>query len=424
MLNRRHLLGGTAAVASAVAAPAVLRAQTRTLAWVTHPAILGATGDGEMLRRFEAQSGIKVEAVTFPTEALGPRIQQELVARGRAFDVMSVADAFWTSSMARFVEPLDALIRSNPLPNGGLADFAPGMVQQFRVPQTTDGPIMGLPQRVSVSLLYYRKDLLEQAGLGVPRTLDAFTAAGRTLTRGDMHGIVFQGQQGQAGVLDWYEFAAPLGADLLEAPDWKKAAFNNPAGVSALTARRQMIVDRTVNAAASAYGFDDAINAVAQQRAAMSVLFSAYWPRFEDRAASQVAGRLGYAPPPRNPGVTLAYPARGWAMMINGASAKKEMAWEFVKFLTDTPQQTWMGVNRGNPVSRLSVARDPEFLKTVPIAEALGQALPHAKIMPNAPQLPRVYDTLSRHLGAALAGSATPEAALRDAEREVNALLA
>lgn len=155
MIGRREFLG---AAAGALAMPAVLRAQTRTLSWVTHPAILGATGDGEMLRRFEAQSGIKVEAVTFPTEVLGQRIQQELIARSAAFDVMSMADAFWTTNIARFCEPLDPLIKAAP-PPGGMADFAPGMVQQFRVPQTADGPVMGIPQRVSVSLLYYRADL-------------------------------------------------------------------------------------------------------------------------------------------------------------------------------------------------------------------------------------------------------------------------
>src|SRR6478736_6013975 len=104
MLDRRQLMLGSSALITAVAAPTVLRAQQKVLSWVTHPAILGATGDGEMLRRFETQTGIKVEATTFPTEALGPRIQAEFIARSPAFDVVSVADAFWTSSLARFVE--------------------------------------------------------------------------------------------------------------------------------------------------------------------------------------------------------------------------------------------------------------------------------------------------------------------------------
>jgi multiple sugar transport system substrate-binding protein len=418
MVGRRHLLGG----AALLAAPWVARAQARTVSWVTHPAILGATGDGEMLRRFEAQSGIKVETVTFPTEVLGQRIQQELIARSTAFDVMSMADAFWTTNVARFCEPLDPLIRSAP-PPGGMADFSPGMVQQFRVPQTADGPVMGIPQRVSVSLLYHRTDLLAAAGLGVPKTLAEFLAAARALTRDGMAGAVIQGMEGQAGVLDWYEMAAPLGADLLAPPDWKRAAFNGPAGLAALEARRRLMADGLVNPGVVGYGFDDAINAIAQRRAAMGVLFSAYWPRFKDPRASQVVDTIGFAAPMRDPAVSPAYPARGWAMAINRASTKKEAAWEFIRFLTDAPQQKWMAIEKGNPVSRVSVVRDPDFAAAVPIAAALAEALPHAKIMPNAPQLPRVYDAMSRHLGAALTGAAEPRAALAAAEAEVNRIL-
>jgi multiple sugar transport system substrate-binding protein len=422
MISRRQFSALGLAAGSVIATPAVLRAQAKTIFWVTHPAILGATGDGEMLKRFEAQSGIKVEAVTFPTEALGQRIQQELISRSSAFDVMSMADAFWTTNVARFCEPLDAFIKASP-PPGGMADFAPGMVQQFRVPQTADGPVMGIPQRISVSLLYYRTDLLKAAGVAVPKTLDQFVAAAKVLTKDGVSGAVYQGAQGQVAVLDWYEMAASLGADLLAPPDWKKAALNTPAGVQALEARRRMIVEGMVNPGVVGYGFDDAINAVAQQKAAMSILFSAYWPRFKDVKTSQVAETIGFAAPLRNDGVNLAYPARGWGMMINGSSAKKEMAWEFIRFLTDAPQQKWMAMNKGNPVSRISVAKDPEFAAAVPIAQALGEALPFAKIMPNAPQLPRVYDALSRQLGAALAGTVSPRDALATAETEVNRLL-
>jgi ABC-type glycerol-3-phosphate transport system substrate-binding protein len=125
----------------------------------------------------------------------------------------------------------------------------------------------------------------------------------------------------------------------------------------------------------------------------------------------------------RRSGVDLAYPARGWAMCINGSSAKKEMAWEFIRFLTDAPQQKWMAINKGNPVSRISVAKDPELAAVVPIAGALAEALPFAKIMPNSPALPRVYDAISTQLGPALAGSKSAKDALAAAEEAVNALV-
>lgn len=422
-LNRRHfLVGATAMTAGTLAMPHVVRAQTRTISWITHPAIMAAAGEGELLKPFEEAHNVKVEIVTFPTEALGPRIQQELISRSTSFDVLSLADAFWTTSVARFVEPLDDLAQASPL-DGGIEDFAPGFVQQFRVPQTVDGPVLGIPQRMSVSLLYYRKDLLEEKGIAVPKTLQEFYEAAGALTEGERFGAVYQGVQGQAGTLDFYEFAAPQGADLLTAPDWKAAAFNTPAGIEALDVRRKLIANKFVSEGVVSYGFDDAINAIAQQRAAMSVLYSAYWPRFEDAATSQVVGQIGYAPTFSNPAVSQAYPARGWCMSVNGASQNKQLGWELIKFVTDPEQQKWMAINKGNPVTRLSVLNDPELQAAVPIAAALGQALPRSKVMPNVSQLPKVYDTLGVSLGEALAGAKPAADALAEAEQAVNQIL-
>lgn len=423
MTRRQFVAGATALSAGSLAMPNIARAQASTISWVTHPAIFDATNKGELLKAFEEKHKVKVEIVTFPTEALGPRIQQELISRSPSFDVLSLADAFWTTSVARFVEPLDALMKKSPL-TGGIEDFAPGFVQQFRVPQTVQGPVLGIPQRMSCSLLYYRKDLLEQKGLKVPTTIREFHETAGKLTEGTRYGAVYQGVQGQAGTLDFYEFAAPQGADLLMAPDWKKAAFNTPAGIEALEIRRRLIADKFVSDGVISYGFDDAINAIAQQRAAMSVMYSAYWPRFEDPKTSQVVGKIGYAPTFADPSKPQVYPARGWCMSVNAASTRKELAWELIKFVTDAPQQKWMAINRGNPVSRLSVLADPEVQAAVPVAAALGKALPKTKVMPNVSQLPKVYDALGLSLGQALSGAKPAAAALAEAETAVNAILA
>ena len=179
MVQRRNLLLAAGATAGAMAFPAIVRAQNKVITWATHPAILSATGDGELLKQFEAKTGIKVETVTFPTDTLAQRLQSEFVAKSQAFDVVNVADAFWSPTLARFVEPLDELLKKAPLPSGGLEDFSPGMVEFFRVPQGPTGPLAAIPFRMSVSLLYYRKDLLKAAGLAVPITLDCLGSSRR-----------------------------------------------------------------------------------------------------------------------------------------------------------------------------------------------------------------------------------------------------
>ena len=279
-----------------------------------------------------------------------------------------------------------------------------------------------MPMRMSVSLLYYRKDLLKAAGIAVPKTFEEFGRSAKVLTRDGVNGAAIQGVMGSQGVLDWYEYAAPMGVDLLDMPGQRKAMFNTPAGIAVLEQRREMVMSGVVDKGAGAFSFDDAITAINQGKVAMSVMFAGYWQRFEDPKQSKVVGEIGYAPPMRSPGVNQAYPVRGWGMAINSVSTKKELAWEFIRFLSDAPQQKWMGMNKGNAITRLSVLRDPEVVAKVPISATLAATLAHAKPMPSSPQLTRAYDIMGRHFNASLIGAVKAAEAMKMAESEVNAL--
>ncbi len=423
MTTRRSVLIGSAATLGALAAPSIGSAQARTVTWMTHPVIFDATAKGEMFREFTAATGIRVDVTTFPTDALAQRIPAEFAANSDAFDVMSMAESFWTTSIARFAEPLEPWIERNDLPAGGIADFSGGMLDQFRVPQAAGGRLYGIPHRMSTDILFYRKDLLEARGLAVPASMEAYVETARRLTTPEMFGLVYQGIQSQQGVLDWYSWASAMGVDLLAPTEWRQAAFNTPAGVRSLELRRTAVADRLAHPGVLSYSFDDAINAMAQGRAAMSIMFSAYWSRLEDPRNSTVAGKIGYAAVPRDPAVRNAYFVRGWSVVMNRASKRKDAAWEFVRYFTGPALQKRMAIEFGNPVSRLSVARDAEVAAKVPVTAALAQALGAAKIQANTPALPRIWDALARHIGAAQAGQVSARDALAAAERDVNAVL-
>jgi multiple sugar transport system substrate-binding protein len=428
MIARRSMLvGGFAVVATTISAPGIPLAQQRTVNWITHPVIFDVTGKGELLKKFTEQTGIKVEVTTFPTDALAQRIPAEFIANSDAFDLMSIAESFWTTSLARFAEPLEPFIEKSPLPAGGLADFSGGMVQQFRVPQTAQGRIYGIPNRMSADILFYRKDLLAAAGLAVPKTLDEYYEVAKKLTNKtpgqEMFGVVYQGIQSQQGVLDWYDWAAPQGVDILTPPDWKQAAFNTPAAVKTLELRRRMVAEGLASPGVLSYSFDDAINAMAQGRAAMSIMSPAYWTRLEDPKSSTIAGKVGYAAAPRDPAVKEAYFVRGWSLVLNKASKNKDAAWELIKFLTAPEQQAYMAINHGNPISRISVLRNPDVAAKIPVSAAAAEALASARIQPNSPALPRVWDALAKHISAAQAGSVSAADALAAAERDVAPLL-
>jgi ABC-type glycerol-3-phosphate transport system substrate-binding protein len=88
------------AAASALAFPAIVRAQNKTITWATHPAILAATGDGELLKQFEAKTGIKVELSQYAIQDMIPKTVAAMAA-GTTPDV-AYADVydFATSALA------------------------------------------------------------------------------------------------------------------------------------------------------------------------------------------------------------------------------------------------------------------------------------------------------------------------------------
>lgn len=422
-ITRRSLLATTAAIG---AAPARAQQPQQTITWITHPVIYDVTGKGDLLKRFTEQTGIRVEVTTFPTDALAQRIPAEFIAGSDAFDVMTMAN-FWSERLTRYVEPLGPYLERKPVP-GGIEAFSEGFVQQFRIPQTPQGKLYAIPLRMSVDILFYRKDLLAQAGLAVPKTLDEYYAVAKALTQpaqGDrpaIYGAVYQGVQANQGLYDWYDWAAPLGVDILTA-DGKKPAFNTPQAVKATEMRRRFVAEGLVNPGVLSYSFDDAISAIAQGRAAMSIMFDAYWAQLENPEKSQVAGKIGYAAAPRDPAVNNAYFGRGWGLFINGKSRRKDAAWTFINWLTAPEQQLWMAVNHGNPISRSAVAAHPDFVAKVPVAAALAEALPKARTMPVSAEFSRVQDILVKHVSAAQAGAVSAKDALAAAEREIAPIL-
>lgn len=425
-LTRRNLLATAAALGATGTFISAVAQQPQTVTWITHPVIYDVTGKGELLKRFTEQTGIRVDVTTFPTDALAQRIPAEFIAGSDAFDVMTMAN-FWSERLARYVEPLDPYLTAKPVP-GGIDAFSEGFVRQFRIPQTPQGKLYAIPLRMSVDILFYRKDLLAEAGIAVPKTLDEYYAAAKALTKpaaGDrpaMYGAVYQGIEANQGLYDWYDWAAPLGVDILT-PDGKKPAFNTPQGVRATEMRRRFVAEGLVNPGVLSYSFDDAISAMAQGRAAMSIMFDAYWSQLENPEKSQVAGKIGYAAAPRDPAVDNAYFGRGWGLFINGKSRRKDAAWTFINWLTAPEQQLWMAVNHGNPISRPAVAAHPDFIAKVPVAPALADALPKARTMPVSAEFNRVQDILAKHVSAAQAGAVSAKDALAAAEREVTAIL-
>ena len=111
------------------------------------------------------------------------------------------------------------------------------MVSSMKV----DGDYWGLPTAVRSLALFYNNDLLKEAGLsGPPETLDDFVAYAKKLTKRDGSGNIIQeclaldGGIGQTHHF-WREVLVRHFGGQPYSDDGKKIAYNNEAGVKALT---------------------------------------------------------------------------------------------------------------------------------------------------------------------------------------------
>ncbi|WP_158881747.1 ABC transporter substrate-binding protein [Amycolatopsis anabasis] len=125
------------------------------------------------------------------------------------------------------IVPLDDLIA--PVRD----DFHPAALAA----QTVEGKVYGIPQAIDTQVLFYRKSLLQAAGVTPPRTVDELIDAANRLTRGGVKGL-FAGNDGGVAVL-----AGPLlwsaGLDYLTG-DGRAVGFDDPRAATAFARLRAL----------------------------------------------------------------------------------------------------------------------------------------------------------------------------------------
>jgi len=121
-----------------------------------------------LVPEFEALTGIKVTLEIFPEDQFRQRRLLEVASGASTLDGYMVMPGQVGAQYlgAGWIRYLDDLLADPTLtlPDLKLDDFFAGAMDTFR----HDGRIFGLPLQIESSLLFYRKDLLQQAGFTAP----------------------------------------------------------------------------------------------------------------------------------------------------------------------------------------------------------------------------------------------------------------
>ncbi|GGX88968.1 sugar ABC transporter substrate-binding protein [Streptomyces minutiscleroticus] len=291
-------------------------------------------------------------------------------------------------------------------------DFDPAVL----APKTYDGRIWGVPQAVDTQLLYYRKSLLEDAGVQPPATLDELVDAARELTDGKVKGL-FLGNDGGAGALG----GTPLYAAGLElVTDGGEVGFDDPAAARTLGRLRRLYADGSLLLGAPTDWSDP--SAFLQGLTAMQ--WSGLWAL--PRVQKELGDDFGVLPFPRDGASGRpAVPVGAYGAAVSARGAHKEAAKAYVKWLwverTDYQQDFALSYGFHIPARR-SLAEKADELRTGAAADAVRFTADHGHAQPLlwTPTVQTLYqDALSR----IIKDGAHPERELRTVVRKVSSEL-
>lgn len=375
----------------------------------------GVEGDGlkAAAKRFEALRGVKLQISELPYNSLYSKIMMSISGSESAFDVVMLDDPWFPKfAESSALEPLAPYYGRLKL-SGPDADFVSTSLALGRHPYGT-GEQYALPLVGNCQMFFYRKDALAELGLKAPvRTWpQVFEYAQKLMSSKKVpFGYVIRGEKGNPIVVESMPIFWAFGAKMFKDG---KVTVNSP---EALKALKFLIGLKAVSPpGVENFNADQVANHMLQGSTAMTISWPAWVSTMEDPAQSRVVGKIGYSlmPGASMPGASV---IGNWLLAIPKNSAKKELAFEFIKWITEAEQQRLNALETGNPPTRLSVFRDPALLAKYPHYPVQLDALLHSEPRPRRQDWMEIENTYGIYLSQALSGTLTPEAALAKAQQ-------
>ncbi len=208
-------------------------------------------------------------------------------------------------------------------PDGFREDFLPSAIDAV----TYKGQILAVPFELELLGLYYNKDMLNKAGIEVPKTWNELLDAARKLNTSKTAGIVLPTDKGPYFNFNWYPFLWQLGGSVLN-EDGTKSEFASPEVAKALDFWGTFFKENLAPTKLQ-YGPWDIAN-IATGTAAMQICGTWAIPMLEKQYPDVNIGLAPLPIPEGGKGVTV---AGGWKMAVNSRSDYVKEAAAFVMWV-------------------------------------------------------------------------------------------
>ena len=397
---------------------------------------IATVNNGDMIRMqgytdsFTAETGIAVEWVTLEENVLRQRVTTDITTSGGQIDIMTIGmyeTPIWGAN--GWLVPLDDLSAEYDV-----ADILPAMAGGL----SYDGTLFAAPFYGESSMVMFRTDLMEAAGLEMPTapTWDFIAEAAAAMTDRDaeINGICLRGKAG------WGEGGAfitamsnSFGARWFDM-DWN-AQFDTEAWANTLNFYKNMM-DASGPAGYATNGFNENLSLFNQGKCGMWI-DATVAASFVTGADSTVADSVGFALAPDNGLGKRSNWLWAWALAIPAGTQQEAEAKQFIEWATGKAYIEQVAANEGwanvPPGARKSLYENPNYLE-VPFAQMTLDSIlsadpanstvepsPYVGIQFAAiPEFAGIATEVSQEFSAAYAGQQTVEEALAKAQAITN----
>lgn len=371
-----------------------------------------------MVKQFEAQNpGIKLQIIEGPnaTNLIEDLYTSAFLLGNSPYDLINM-DVIWTPKFAAAGWLVDL---TDEFSEQELAAFSRPDVEGSKY----QGRLYRMPMRSDAGMLYYRKDLLEQAGYPPPRTLEELETISQNLQQKGLArwGYIWQGRQYEGAVAMFMEILKGFDGFWVK-PSTLEVGLDRPEAINAVNFLRGTIAKGISPPGVTTYMEEDTRRIFQNGEAAFLRSWPYVWP-LANGDKSPIKGKVEIMPMPGAAGHTGGACLGGWGLGISKTSPHRAEALKAIRFLTGQAPQKNFILDAAYVPSRRELFTDPTIVAKYSYYPQFLQVIEKAVLRPPIAQYAQASDILQRYLSAALTSQMPADQAMQQAARETRLLL-
>lgn len=391
----------------------------------------------ELSNEFTKKTGIKVNYVMLTENDIRSKIQQDVAVGGGQFDLVTLGtndigtylDNGWTAAL----QPMFDSMNSEDKQWYDYDDLIKANIPAYS--SATKG-LAAVPLYGESTMIMYRKDLFDKAGLTMPEepTWEQIYGFAKQLhdPANNMVGMALRGKPGYGE--NMYVFGTILygyGAQWFDM-NWKPQLQTNE-----MKAAWEFYKKLETEAGArdvTSNGYTETLNLMASGNAAIYYDATVSAAVFEADNSS-IKGKVGYAMSPSGPGKGNTQTIGGWGLAITSSSKNQDAAFKYLTWVTSkdyvelvAENKGWINVPSG---ARTSTYTNPKYKEVASFADITLKSLSGASFdkqavkdtpytgnsLPNIPEYASIGEQVGQILADYVSGGKTIDAALAESQK-------